>query len=267
MVAKKLLKQRSECLLSKKCTPFFTDILKKICHSLNHLSLENPNFFAFICLFDSINDPMSDIYWDGHYSRCFDDLVGLTSEELQFLQNFLEFSEQNLSHEELQLCQDNFLRAKADIAWLLDLDQFYQYLINNFTPSEPFASQDIIHPKFNNEALEEAPYIINFLANKHWETIPSSQWLRFLQGYDFYFLSETAYALVVPACIKLCIDDFRNQSKDYPFEYVSVLLNDKNRATSANTELKKLVTDFLQVFSHPTCFVGNDDELKKLWQV
>lgn len=245
------LKQNIKILLTKKSTPFFANLLEKITHSFANLSLENPKFFELVCLFDSINDPNSLIYWDLHYSRCFDDLVRLNVDELHFLQDYLNFCEQNLSQVKLQLCQDNFLRAKTDIAWLLDLDQFYQNLVKNFSHITPLSKQEIIHPIYQGNHAGQERYFINLLADKSWKTLISNDWLGFLQGGDFFYLSDTAYAVAVPACIKFCIDDFRQQTNNYPFEYLCILLEDTDRAISA--ELKKLMADFLQIWSHPAC--------------
>lgn len=229
--------------------PFF--IAQNIVVSLDNLSLENPDFFDFICSFDSIKDENSDSYWDFDYSRCFNDLLKLHGSQLKFLQDFLAFSEQNLSQAELQLCQDNFLRAKADITWLLELDSFYQNLIKKFSHINPLSKQEIITPYYQGYDAGQENYFINLLADKSWQMLASNDWLGFLQGYDFFYLSDRAYAVAVPACIKFCIDDFRNQTQNYPFEHLCILLRDNDRAISA--ELKTLVTEFLKIWSHPAC--------------
>lgn len=245
------LNQRINAFFKENPTPFFANLLEKITHSFANLSLENPDFFELICLFDSINDPNSLIYCDCHYSRCFDELVGLNAYQLNFLHEVLQFCEQNLPQEDLTICQDNFLRGKADIAWLLDLDDFYQNLIKDFSHITPLSKQEIIHPIYQGNHAGQENYFINLLADKSWQTLISNDWLGFLQGGDFFYLTEQAYAVAVPACIKFCIDDFRQKTNDYPFEYLCILLEDTDRAISA--ELKKLMADFLQIWSHPAC--------------
>lgn len=241
----------NDTLDDKNPTPFFANLLEKIPHSLANLSLENPNFFALICLFDNINDPNSLIYWDLHYSCCFDELVRLNDCQLKLLQDFLTFSEQNLPQEDLTICQTNIRRGKADIAWLVDLENFYQNLVKNFSHITALSKQEIITPYYQGYDVWQENYFINLLADKSWDTLASNDWLGFLQGGDFFYLSDTAYAVAVPACIKFCIDDFRQQTNDYPFEYLCILLEDTDRAISA--ELKKLMADFLQIRSHPAC--------------
>lgn len=245
------LNQRINAFFKENPTPFFAKLLEKITQSLANLSLENPNFFEFICLFDSINDPNSLIYWGCHYSRCFDELVRLNAYQLNFLHEVLQFCEQNLSQAELQLCQENFKRGKADIASLVDLENFYQNLVKNFSHITALFKQEIITPYYQGNDIEQENYFINLLADKSWNTLASNDWLGFLQGGDFFYLSDKAYAVVVPACIKFCIDDFRHQTKSYPFEYLSILLSDNDRAKSA--ELKTLVAEFLKIWNHPAC--------------
>ena len=262
---KKIEDSMSKCTDNK----FWVQLLEYMYNSINRLSLENVFFLDFINMFESIDDKTNNIYWDMDFSKCFYELIPLQRYQLKILYEFIEYVESNLTDDIMALCEDELFRGKKDIKWLIELDYFYQNLINNFAQVRQLSRYEIINSNLKESFPDQEKYFTDLLHDTDWYNLSKNELLALLQGYDFHYLSDKAYYFVLLACIKLCIDMFREDMISLPEEMYH-FLKDKRRALHADIKIKKLVKDFIQLLSHKsydflTFSSDNLDKLMKIW--
>jgi len=238
-------------------------------NSINRLSLENDFFLEFINMFESIGDKNNNVYWGVDFSKCFYRLIPLHSCQLKILYDFIKYVKSNLANDIMVLCQDELFRGEKDTKWLLELDCFYCDLINKFAQVKKLSRYEIISPSLKESFPNQEEYFIDLLHNKDWYNLSKNELLAFLQGYDFHYLSDKAYYFVLLACIKLCVDIFREDEVSPP-EEMYFFLKDKRRASHADLKIKKLVKDFIQLLSHEsyhllTSSSDDSERLMKIW--
>lgn len=249
-----LLQRIQECARNHSDNSSLISLFKTMIHSLDKITLDNDYFLTFIEMFESIDDKTDVLYWDCDFSKCFCDLLLLTHSQLTVVTDFISYAEKALNHANRALCQEQLDRAKKDTTWLLKLESFYQDL-KNYSVME-LSSSEIIQPNLNSEFPDQEKYFINLLHKTKWHDIEQSDVFSFLEGYDFYYLSDAAYYLVLPACIKLCIDDFRQNSNYDSLDYISFFLKDKTRVKQAPPETHQLINHFIQLLSNQSYFLS-----------
>lgn len=248
---------------------FWGQLLEYMYNSINRLSLENNFFLDFINMFERIDDKTNSIYWGMDFSKCFYELISLCRYKLKILYDFIEYVESNATDDIMALCQNELFRGKKDVKWLIELDYFYQNLINNFAQVRQLSRYEIISSSLKESFPDQEEYFIDLLHNRDWHNLSKNELLALLQGYDFHYLSDKAYYFVLLACIKLCIDIFRENGISPP-EEMYLFLKDKGRASHADLEIRKLLKDFIQLLSYRsynflTFNSDNSDRLMKIW--
>ena len=248
---------------------FWCQLLECMYNSINQLSLENNFFLSFIGFFEIIDDENNTIHWGMDFSKCFYDLIYLCRDKLKVLYKFIEYVESNATDDIIALCQNEIFRGKKDVKWLIDLDCFYQNLINNFSQIRKLSRHEIISSSLKDSFPDQEKYFISLLHNRDWYNLSKNEILSILRGYDFQYLSDKAYCFVLLACIKICIDIFR-ENGDLPPEEICFFLKNKERASNAELEIRKLLKDFIQLLSYGSdgflAFNSDDsDKLMKIW--
>ena len=259
------------CISRNSCSEFLVRLLKLVDCSIDNLSLENECFLNYIIMFESIDNGLEEKYWGLDFSKCFYKLIDLNYYQLELLYDFMSYIEENLSDEDMDLCRDELCRGKRDIEWLLQVECFYRCL-KKIQSNVELSQYEIIRSNLKGSCFVQEKYFTDLLQKTPWDEIQQDKLLGFLQGYDFQYLSDKAYFFVLPACMKLCIDMFREENSHSPTEQMSFFLRDKSRAAIANSEDKKLINDFIQLLSHKPyyllSFYGyNLDELIQIWCV
>lgn len=247
---------------------FSDNLMLLIQKSTTDLSLENDSFIEFISLFDKTNNLDNEILiFNSNYSRSLYELLRLDMDQLKILYDFLIYIQKNFPNDEVMIFEDNLFRGKNDIKWLLDLSKLQLNISENFEHIQFLKSNQIIDSDYQgtNEQLEL--YFIDLLKNRHWKSISNKDVLLFLQGGDFYFLTNQAYFFILPACVKLCIDLLKNgEFTNIPIEEILQFLKNANRFENIDLNAKILINNFINLLSnqsyHFFCF--NNCDLKEL---
>jgi len=89
--------------------------------------------------------------------------------------------------------------------------------------------------------------------------------INFLEGLDFYYLSNEAYFFIIPACIRYGIEKFENNED---LEYLLFFLSDRDRVKYANDKIKKLVVSYLELLKKLKFLVFGREEEKclEIWR-
>ena len=108
-------------------------------------------------------------------------------------------------------------------------------------------------------------YLINTFSNKSWKDINKETIINFLEGLDFYYLSNEAYFFIIPACIRYGIEKFENNED---LEYLVFFLSDQDRVKYADDKIKKLVVSYLELLKRLKFVVFGKEEEKclKIWR-
>lgn len=240
-------------------------------NSIDDLSLENDFFLDFIAMFESIDDQTDISHWDIDISKCFYELMHLSSDQLGKLYDFMEYVEINSTDDIMALCRNDLGRGKQDIKWLLALDCFYQDLMTNFMYVRPLSCHEIISPSLQEDYPDQEAYVTDLLHGVEWYNLAKNELLNFLKTLDFHYLSDEAYYFVLLACMKVSIDMFK-ENEFSPPQNMDFFLDNANRASNASLEIRNLVCDFIQLLSHDRYYFltfHNDhaNKLMKIWTV
>ncbi|MDO5106180.1 hypothetical protein [Capnocytophaga sp.] len=251
---------------------FIDNLLQLIQKSIVDVSLKNDSFVEFMSLFDKINYPKDEIILlNAHYSCSLYEMLQLDVEQLQILYDFLMYIQSNLPDNEMVLFEENLNRGKKDILWIIDISSLQANIFKHFKKIQPLKKNQIIDSYYRGQNKQLELYFIDLLENKNWTDLSQEELLLFLQGGDFYFLSEIAYFFILPACINLCIDLLKNGDyNDVPLEYISYFLKNANMFKSINSNAQFIVNNFIDLLSRQSYyFFSLDDydlqELSMIW--
>lgn len=265
------IRQRIQnCLSDDLDNTFIINLFELMCNSFEDISISNKSFVEFISLFDNVNDPNDMILWDKNFSVSLFHLLYLDFEQLKVLYNFLNIIESHLSEDEKFLIEDNLIRGRNDTSWLIEISCVQLKITESFRPFTHLKDHEIIDSYYQGMDKQQELYFINLLKDKPWETFSQETLVAFLQGADFYFLSNKAFFFMLPACLKLCIDMLKEgKYKIIPLEEISWFLKDGDRRVIIDSKTKEIVNDFLKLLSHPSYyfFSLNDYTLNELCEI
>lgn len=251
---------------------FLDNLLKLIQKSIVDVSLANDSFIEFISLFDKINNPDNKIsLFNFDYSCSLHELLRLDMDYLKILYNFLIYIQKNLPNDEAIIFEENLVRGVNDIKWLLDVSKLQLYISDNFENINFLKRNQIINNDYHETDEQLELYFIDLLKDKHWKNISNQDILLFLQGGDFYFITNQAYFFILPACVKLCIDLLKNgEYSNIPLEEMLQFLKNANRFEAIDLNAKIIVNNFIDLLSNQSyyffCFHNCDlKELFVLW--
>lgn len=239
--------------------------------SIKNISLENDSLVEFLSLFDRVNDLGDEYIYCIDFSKSLHWIMLFNLDELELLYDFLFYIQLRTSNDEKILFEENLNRAINDSKWLIDISFFEKNVLRELKNIQPLKKYEIINCYYLGENAKQEKYFVDLLNNRSWQDISQDLLLKFLQGGDFYFLSDKAYSFILPICIKLCVDMLKTGKYTHiPMEDVSLFLKRIDGIDGIYLNIKILVKEFIKLASSKNYYFFSLydydlDELVRIW--
>ena len=176
----------------------------------------------------------------------------------------LNYIKENSKKEDLEIYGKELDRGIYEVKWIIEEKKLYQSIFENFEDSI-LSKNSIVNEEYKEEDFSQNQYLINTFSNKSWKDINKETIINFLEGLDFYYLSNEAYFFIIPACIRYGIEKFENNED---LEYLLFFLSDRDRVKYANDKIKKLVVSYLELLKKLKFLVFGREEEKclEIWR-
>ena len=119
---------------------------------------------------------------------------------------------------------------------------------------------------YKDEDVSQSQYLIKTFSNKLWKELDEETIINFLNGLDFYYLSNEAYFFILSACIRYGLEKFENNEQ---LDYLTFFLSDKERVNYADEKIKILVVSYLNLLKELNFsgyFEKEEKECLELWK-
>ena len=228
-----------------------------------NISKDNEDLINFLDIFSQFskntNNIKEFIYSNEEISKNFFNLIKLNKNDLEDIYIILNYIKENSKKEDLEIYAKELDRGIYEVRWIIEEKKLYQSIFENFEDNI-LSKNSIVNGEYKEDFLQNQ-YLINTFANKSWKDINKETIINFLEGLDFYYLSNQTYFFIIPICIRYGIEKFEDNED---LEYLIFFLSDQNRVKYANDKIKKLVVSYLELLKRLKFVVFGKEEEKCL---
>ena len=211
-----------------------------------NISKDNEDLINFLDIFSQFskntNNIKEFIYSNEEISKNFFNLIKLNKNNLEDILDILNCIKENSKNEDLEIYAKELDRGIYELEWIIEEKKLYQSIFENFEDNI-LSKNSIVNGEYKEDFLQNQ-YLINTFANKSWKDINKETIINFLEGLDFYYLSNETYFFIIPICIRYGIEKFEDNED---LEYLIFFLSDQDRVKYANNKIKKLVVSYLEL--------------------
>ena len=232
-----------------------------------NISKDNEDLINFLDIFSQFskntNNIKEFIYSNEEISKNFFNLIKLNKNNLEDILDILNCIKENSKNEDLEIYAKELDRGIYELEWIIEEKKLYQSIFENFEDNI-LSKNSIVNGEYKEDFLQNQ-YLINTFANKSWKDINKETIINFLEGLDFYYLSNETYFFIIPICIRYGIEKFEDNED---LEYLIFFLSDQNRVKYANDKIKKLVVSYLELLKRLKFVVFGKEEEKclEIWR-
>ena len=231
------------------------------------ISKDNEDLINFLDIFSQFskntNNIKEFIYSNEEISKNFFNLIKLNKNDLEDILDILNCIKENSKNEDLEIYAKELDRGIYELEWIIEEKKLYQSIFENFEDNI-LSKNSIVNGEYKEDFLQNQ-YLINTFANKSWKDINKETIINFLEGLDFYYLSNETYFFIIPICIRYGIEKFEDNED---LEYLIFFLSDQDRVKYANDKIKKLVVSYLELVKKLKFVVFGKEEEKclEIWR-
>ena len=236
---------------------------------LNDISSDNINLISFLDTFAKFSQNTEDIeefmYLNENISQSFFKLTKLKKKDLEDILDILKLIKDKSKKEDLDIYGEEVERGINEINWLIEEKNLSQNIFQEFDNKKVLDKNSIVNELYKNEDVFQSQYLIKTFSNKLWKELDEETIINFLNGLDFYYLSNEAYFFILPACIRYGLEKFENNEQ---LDYLTFFLSDKERVKNANEKIKILVVSYLNLLkklNFSGYFGKEEKECLELW--
>ena len=232
-----------------------------------NISKDNEDLINFLDIFSQFskntNNIKEFIYSNEEISKNFFNLIKLNKNNLEDILDILNCIKENSKNEDLEIYAKELDRGIYELEWIIEEKKLYQSIFENFEDNI-LSKNSIVNGEYKGDFLQNQ-YLINTFANKSWKDINKETIINFLEGLDFYYLSNETYFFIIPICIRYGIEKFEDNEA---LEYLIFFLSDQDRVKYANDKIKKLVVSYLELVKRLKFVVFGKEEEKclEIWR-
>ena len=232
-----------------------------------NISKDNEDLINFLDIFSQFskntNNIKEFIYSNEEISKNFFNLIKLNKNNLEDILDILNCIKENSKNEDLEIYAKELDRGIYELEWIIEEKKLYQSIFENFEDNI-LSKNSIVNGEYKEDFLQNQ-YLINTFANKSWKDINKKTIINFLEGLDFYYLSNETYFFIIPICIRYGIEKFEDNED---LEYLIFFLSDQDRVKYANDKIKKLVVSYLELVKRLKFVVFGKEEEKclEIWR-
>ena len=232
-----------------------------------NISKDNENLIIFLDIFSQFskntNNIKEFIYSNEEISKNFFNLIKFKKNDLEDILAVLNYIKENSKKEYLEIYDKELDRGIYEVRWIIEEKKLYQSIFENFEDNI-LSKNSIVNGEYKEDFLQNQ-YLINIFANKSWKDINKETIINFLEGLDFYYLSNETYFFIIPICIRYGIEKFEDNED---LEYLIFFLSDQDRVKYANDKIKKLVVSYLELVKKLKFVVFGKEEEKclEIWR-
>jgi len=232
-----------------------------------NISKDNEDLINFLDIFSQFskntNNIKEFIYSNEEISKNFFNLIKLNKNNLEDILDILNCIKENSKNEDLEIYAKELDRGIYELEWIIEEKKLYQSIFENFEDNI-LSKNSIVNVEYKEDFLQNQ-YLINTFANKSWKDINKETIINFLEGLDFYYLSNETYFFIIPICIRYGIEKFEDNED---LEYLIFFLSDQDRVKYANDKIKKLVVSYLELVKKLKFVVFGKEEEKclEIWR-
>ena len=236
---------------------------------LNDISSNNINLISFLDTFAKFSQNTEDIedffYLNENISRSFFKLTKSKKEDLEDILDILKLIKDKSKKEDLDIYGEEVERGINEVNWLIEEKNLYRNIFQEFDNKKVLEKNSIVNELYKNEDIFQSQYLIKTFSNKPWKELDEKTIVNFLDGLDFYYLSNEAYFFILPACIRYGLEKFENNEQ---LDYLTFFLSDKERVNYADKKIKTLVVSYLNLLKElnfSDYFKKEEKECLELW--
>ena len=237
---------------------------------INDISSNNIKLINFLDIFAKFSQNTKDMtefmYLNENISQSFFKLTDLKKEDLEDILDILKLIKDKSKKEDLDIYGEEVERGINEINWLIEEKNLYQNIFQEFDNKNILNKNSIVNELYRNEDASQSQYLIRTFSNKLWKELDEKTIINFLNGLDFYYLSNEAYFFILPACIRYGLEKFENNEQ---LEYLTFFLSDKERVNYADEKIKTLVVSYLNLLkklNFSDYFGKEEKECLELWK-
>ena len=237
---------------------------------LNDISSNNINLISFLDTFAKFSQNTEDMaefmYLNENISQSFFKLTKLKKEDLEDILDILKLIKDKSKKEDLDIYGEEVERGISEINWLIEEKNLYQNIFQEFDNKNILNKNSIVNELYKDEDVSQSQYLIRTFSNKLWKELDEETIINFLNGLDFYYLTDEAYFFILPACIRYGLEKFENNEQ---LDYLTFFLSDKERVKNANEKIKILVVSYLNLLkklNFSGYFGKEEKECLELWK-
>ena len=237
--------------------------------TLNDICSNNINLINFLDTFAKFSQNTEDIedffYLNENISRSFFKLTKSKKEDLEDILDILKLIKDKSKKEDLDLYGEEVKRGINEVSLLIEEKNLYRNIFQEFDNKKVLEKNSIVNELYKNEDIFQSQYLIKTFSNKLWKELDEKTIVNFLDGLDFYYLSNEAYFFILPACIRYGLEKFENNEQ---LDYLTFFLSDKERVNYADEKIKTLVVSYLNLLKELNFsgyFKKEEKECLELW--
>ena len=237
---------------------------------LNDISSDNINLISFLDIFAKFSQNTKDMtefmYLNENISQSFFKLTDLKKENLEDILDILKLIKDKSKKEDLDIYGEEVERGINEINWLIEEKNLYQNIFQEFDNKKVLDKNSIVNELYRDEDASQSQYLIKTFSNKLWKELDEETIVNFLNGLDFYYLSNEAYFFILPACIRYGLEKFENNEQ---LDYLTFFLSDEERVKNADKKIKILVISYLNLLkklNFSGYFGKEEKECLELWK-
>ena len=236
---------------------------------LNDICSNNINLINFLDTFAKFSQNTEDIeeffYLNENISRSFFKLTKSKKEDLEDILDILKLIKDKSKKEDLDLYGEEVKRGINEVSLLIEEKNLYRNIFQEFDNKKVLEKNSIVNELYKNEDIFQSQYLIKTFSNKLWKELDEKTIVNFLDGLDFYYLSNEAYFFILPACIRYGLEKFENNEQ---LDYLTFFLSDKERVNYDDKKIKTLVVSYLNLLKElnfSDYFKKEEKECLELW--
>ena len=236
---------------------------------LNDICSNNINLINFLDTFAKFSQNTEDIedffYLNENISQSFFKLTKSKKEDLEDILDILKLIKDKSKKEDLDLYGEEVKRGINEVSLLIEEKKLYQNIFQEFDNKKVLEKNSIVNELYKNEDIFQSQYLIKTFSNKLWKELDEKTIVNFLDGLDFYYLSNEAYFFILPACIRYGLEKFEDNEQ---LDYLTFFLSDKERVNYADKKIKTLVVSYLNLLKELNFsgyFKKEEKECLELW--
>ena len=236
---------------------------------LNDICSNNINLINFLDTFAKFSQNTEDIedffYLNENISQSFFKLTKSKKEDLEDILDILKLIKDKSKKEDLDLYGEEVKRGINEVSLLIEEKNLYRNIFQEFDNKKVLEKNSIVNELYKNEDIFQSQYLIKTFSNKLWKELDEKTIVNFLDGLDFYYLSNEAYFFILPACIRYGLEKFEDNEQ---LDYLTFFLSDKERVNYADEKIKTLVVSYLNLLKELNFsgyFKKEEKECLELW--